>query len=121
VRRYRNQGRSLRSLWEEVDGTPERIKHAPLDKDNVKASRGEIHLNKDQCKGCGYCIEFCPKKVLEESDEINARGVRPARVAHEEDCIMCDFCTAICPDFAIFVVEKSGGVEKVKVKGDKHD
>jgi len=100
---------------------PERIKHAPLDKDKVKASRGEIHLIKDQCKGCGYCIEYCPKKVLEESDEINARGVRPARVAHEEDCIMCDFCTAVCPDFAIFVVEKSGGVEKVKVKGDKHD
>jgi len=100
---------------------PERIKHAPLDKDTVKASRGEIHLIKDQCKGCGYCIEYCPKKVLEESDEINARGVRPARVAHEEDCIMCDFCTAVCPDFAIFVVEKSEGIEKVKVKGDKHD
>ena len=100
---------------------PERIKHAPLDKDKMKASRGEIHLIKDQCKGCGYCIEFCPKKVLEESDEINARGVRPARVAHEEDCIMCDFCTAVCPDFAIFVVEKSEGVDKVKVKGDQHD
>jgi 2-oxoglutarate ferredoxin oxidoreductase subunit delta len=100
---------------------PERIKHAPLDKDKVKASRGEVHLIKDECKGCGYCIEFCPKNVLEESDEINARGVHPPRVAHEEDCIMCGFCTAVCPDFAIYVVEKPQGVEKVEVKSGKHD
>jgi NAD-dependent dihydropyrimidine dehydrogenase PreA subunit len=59
--------------------------------------------------------------VLEESDEINARGVHPPRIAHEEDCIMCGFCTAVCPDFAIYVVEKLQGVEKVEVKGGKHD
>jgi formate hydrogenlyase subunit 6/NADH:ubiquinone oxidoreductase subunit I len=34
---------------------------------------------------------------------------------------MCDFCTAVCPDFAIYVVEKLQGVEKVEVKGGKHD
>ena len=100
---------------------PERIKHAPLDRDKVRASKGEVHLIKDECKGCGYCIEFCPKKVLEESDEINARGVHPPRIAHEEDCIMCGFCTAVCPDFAIYVVEKPQVVEKVEVKGGKHD
>jgi len=93
---------------------PERIKHAPLDKDNVKQVRGEIHLIKDQCKGCGYCIEFCPKKVLEESEEINARGVHPPKVAREEDCIMCGFCTAVCPDFAIYVVEKPEAKQEVK-------
>lgn len=100
---------------------PERIKHAPLDRDKVRASKGEVHLIKNECKGCGYCIEFCPKKVLEESDEINARGVHPPRIAHEEDCILCGFCTAVCPDFAIYVIEKPQVVEKVEVKSGKHD
>jgi 2-oxoglutarate ferredoxin oxidoreductase subunit delta len=85
---------------------PERIKHAPLDSKDVRPPQAEIHLIKDQCKGCGYCIEFCPRRVLEESDEINARGVKPPRIADESKCILCLFCTAVCPDFAIFVVEK---------------
>ncbi|MBX5327838.1 MAG: 4Fe-4S binding protein [Candidatus Bathyarchaeota archaeon] len=86
---------------------PERIKHQPLDKEKVKPPQAQIYLIKDQCKGCGFCIQFCPKKVLEESQEINARGVHPPKVVDESKCIICSFCTAICPDFAIFVTEKS--------------
>ena len=85
---------------------PERIRHAALDKETMKQVKTEIHLIKDECKGCGYCIEYCPRKVLEESDEINARGVHPPRVVDESKCMNCGFCTAVCPDFAIFVVEK---------------
>jgi 2-oxoglutarate ferredoxin oxidoreductase subunit delta len=85
---------------------PERVRHAPLDLEKVKPARAEIHLIKDECKGCGYCIEFCPMKVLEESDEINARGVHPPRIVDESKCAICSFCSVICPDFAIFVVEK---------------
>jgi 2-oxoglutarate ferredoxin oxidoreductase subunit delta len=90
---------------------PERITHAPLDSKNLKHPEAEIHLLKDQCKGCGYCIEFCPKKVLEESNEINARGVHPPRVVDESECILCGFCTAVCPDFAIYVVQKQSEKE----------
>jgi 2-oxoglutarate ferredoxin oxidoreductase subunit delta len=90
---------------------PERIRHPPLDSDKIKRPVAEIHLLKDQCKGCGYCIEFCPKKVLEESEEINARGVRPPKIVDESACIICSFCSAVCPDFAIFVVEKNAKKE----------
>jgi 2-oxoglutarate ferredoxin oxidoreductase subunit delta len=85
---------------------PERIRHAALDKEKIKQVKIEIHLIKDECKGCGYCIEYCPRKVLEESDEINAKGVHPPRIVDESKCMNCGFCTAVCPDFAIFVVEK---------------
>jgi 2-oxoglutarate ferredoxin oxidoreductase subunit delta len=85
---------------------PERIKHKPLDIEKFKPSKGEIHLITDQCKGCGYCIEFCPKQVLEESTEINARGVHPPKIVDEDKCIVCGFCTAVCPDFAIYVIER---------------
>ena len=85
---------------------PERIKHAPLDSKELKRPKVTIHLIKDQCKGCGYCIEFCPKKIFEESEEINARGVHPPKIVDESKCLLCSFCTAVCPDFAIFVTEK---------------
>lgn len=85
---------------------PERITRSPIDSKQAKPKKAEIHLIKDQCKGCGYCIRFCPKKVLEESQEINARGVRPPKIVDESKCVICSFCTAVCPDFAIFVTEK---------------
>ena len=93
---------------------PERIKHKPLDSDKIQHPKAEIHLIKNQCKGCGYCISFCPKKVLEESDEINARGVHPPRVVDESQCILCSFCSVVCPDFAIFVLERKNNGEGVK-------
>lgn len=85
---------------------PVRLWRTPLDSEKVKLPKAEIHIIKDQCKGCGFCIQFCPKKVLEESEEINVRGVHPPKIVDEDKCIICVFCTAVCPDFAIFVVEK---------------
>jgi 2-oxoglutarate ferredoxin oxidoreductase subunit delta len=86
---------------------PERIRHPPLDGKNVKLPKAEVHLIKDQCRGCNYCIQFCPGKVLEESQEINARGVHPPQIVDESKCFVCNFCTAVCPDFAIFITEKT--------------
>ncbi|MDI6690380.1 MAG: 4Fe-4S binding protein [Candidatus Bathyarchaeota archaeon] len=85
---------------------PVRLWRKPLDAEKVKLPKAEIHILKNQCKGCGFCIQFCPKKVLEESEEINARGVHPPKVVDESKCIICSFCTSVCPDFAIFIVEK---------------
>ena len=59
---------------------PVRLWRTPLDTEKVKLPKAEIHIIKDQCKGCGFCIQFCPKKVLEESEEINARGVHLLRL-----------------------------------------
>ncbi|MEM3627444.1 MAG: 4Fe-4S binding protein, partial [Candidatus Bathyarchaeia archaeon] len=39
---------------------PERLWRVPLDVEKVKLPKAEIHIIKDQCKGCGYCISFCP-------------------------------------------------------------
>jgi 2-oxoglutarate ferredoxin oxidoreductase subunit delta len=85
---------------------PVRLWRTPLDTEKVKLPKAQIHIIKDECKGCGFCIQFCPKKVLEESEEINARGVHPPRIVDEDKCIICSFCTSVCPDFAIFVLEK---------------
>jgi 2-oxoglutarate ferredoxin oxidoreductase subunit delta len=60
----------------------------------------------DRCKGCSFCIEFCPKHVLEQSSKLNVRGVHPPQVKHEELCVGCGICEELCPDMAIFLVDK---------------
>jgi len=85
---------------------PLRLWRKPLDAEKIKVPQGEVYIIKDRCKGCGFCIEFCPKEVLEASEEFNKRGVHPPKVKDESKCVLCGFCEAICPDFAIFSVEK---------------
>lgn len=93
---------------------PLRMWRKPLDADKIKIPRGEVHIIKDRCKGCGLCIEFCPRDVLEVSEEFNIKGVHPPRVKDETRCALCGFCEVICPEFAIFSVEKEGGIMQVE-------
>lgn len=58
-----------------------------------------IHVFPEWCKGCGICVAFCPKKVLEMKDG-KAIVVRP------EDCVGCYLCARRCPDFAIGIAKK---------------
>ncbi len=62
---------------------------------------GIIYLRPNRCKGCGFCIAFCPPKVLEFSEEFNAQGYHPPRLANPDGCTGCDLCGLYCPDFAI--------------------
>jgi NAD-dependent dihydropyrimidine dehydrogenase PreA subunit len=66
--------------------------------------KGRVYLIPSRCKGCGFCWEFCPHGVLEESDEINAKGYHLPRVraGKETRCIDCKICMTLCPEFAIF-------------------
>ena len=75
----------------------------PLDIDGIEVERGKIYIIDDRCKGCGYCVEFCPKKVLVVSDRFNVKGYHPPEVAYPERCVACGLCQLICPDFAIIV------------------
>ncbi len=85
---------------------PQKLWRKPLDADKVKLPKAEIHIIRDFCKGCSFCIEFCPKEVLEKSDQINKRGAYPPKAEDEDKCTLCGFCTAICPEFAIYTIEK---------------
>jgi 2-oxoglutarate ferredoxin oxidoreductase subunit delta len=58
----------------------------------------EHRIDRDWCKGCGICVHFCPKQVLELDEEEKAFAARP------EQCICCALCEMRCPDLAIEVV-----------------
>lgn len=72
-----------------------------------------ITIIKDFCKGCGFCIEYCPKKVYEFSEEMNKKGYRLPCALRVEECTECGLCDLYCPDFAIVL-------EKTKKKGSIH-
>lgn len=73
----------------------------PLDLDHTKSRHYRIQVLKDRCKGCRLCIEFCPRQVLKESEELNSKGYRIVRAEREKDCLNCGLCELICPEFAI--------------------
>jgi len=80
-----------------------------LDAVAFPVSNGQVHVVAQRCKGCSFCIEFCPRDVLVESEETNAKGFHFPVVAQDkvEDCAHCEFCTIVCPEFAIYTVEQS--------------
>lgn len=81
----------------------------PFDKTKMATTPAKVAIDKDRCKGCGYCAEFCPTMALAMSQEMNARGYIFPIIVDESKCLGCDLCEAICPDFAIHVVVRGGG------------
>ena len=69
----------------------------------------KIEIVKDRCKGCSFCIEFCPRHVLVKSNEFNKKGYTVAAAANPDDCNNCGLCVLICPDFAVKVTAAEGG------------
>ena len=66
----------------------------------------KLTFQTDLCKGCGLCVEACPKGVLAiAKDKINLKGYSPVWAAAPEKCIACAFCATMCPD-CIITVEK---------------
>lgn len=57
------------------------------------------------CDSCELCIEFCPRDVLEVSEEFNSRMLHPVKAVHQEECTGCLQCERICPSVSIFIQE----------------
>ncbi|MFB0515845.1 MAG: ferredoxin family protein [Candidatus Neomarinimicrobiota bacterium] len=77
----------------------------PLDLEEIEIPHGEIHLIVDRCKGCGFCVEYCPRDVLELSTEFNRKGYHYPNILNQGSCVNCNLCEMICPEFAIFCLE----------------
>ncbi|NLD38654.1 MAG: ferredoxin family protein [Desulfatiglans sp.] len=74
----------------------------PYDTDVIKIAKGRVVIIEERCKGCGYCIEFCPRSVLAFSKGFNKKGYHLPVAQNPNECVNCHYCEIICPEFAIF-------------------
>ncbi|WP_278246899.1 indolepyruvate ferredoxin oxidoreductase subunit alpha [Alkaliphilus transvaalensis] len=55
-----------------------------------------LKVIEEWCKGCGICVAFCPKSVLEmNNDKVAINDI--------DKCIKCGLCELRCPDYAIYL------------------
>lgn len=82
----------------------------PLNLDRMSVPRGQVFLIPERCKGCEICIRFCPCEVLQVSEGTNEKGYHYPEVApgKETACVHCQFCTLVCPEFAIYTLPYNG-------------
>jgi len=63
-----------------------------------------VSFRTDSCKGCGLCVDACPKGLLQISkDKINKKGHHPAEIVKPDECVGCASCALMCPDCVIKV------------------
>ncbi len=63
-----------------------------------------IRVDDKYCKGCGLCVDACPKHILAlDKKSMNAKGYHPAGLIEGAECSGCASCASMCPDAAITV------------------
>ena len=64
----------------------------------------KLTFKEELCKGCGLCVNACPKGILQLSKtKLNAKAHTPVEQTDPEKCIGCAFCAMMCPDCVIKV------------------
>ena len=51
---------------------------------------------RDDCTGCGACLEICPKKAISYRDDHEGF---PTPAINQDLCVECGLCRKVCPVF----------------------
>jgi NAD-dependent dihydropyrimidine dehydrogenase PreA subunit len=74
-------------------------------------AKGKVEVNREECKGCGLCIDSCPPKGLTLSVDLNRYGVHPAQYVGEV-CSGCGICYFVCPEPGAITVYRMAAQQK---------
>ena len=66
-----------------------------------------VWVDTTKCKACDVCVSVCPAGVLAMKPEPTSTLGAMISIVAEESCIGCNDCELSCPDFAIYVADKS--------------
>lgn len=67
-----------------------------------QGDKGTLTVFAGLCKGCGLCIQKCPKECLGWSLNLGVYGT-PTVQPDMDKCIACGTCAKVCPDCAIAI------------------
>lgn len=62
-----------------------------------KANKGFVEIDREECKGCGLCVESCAQKVLRLGTHLNHFGYHSAEYTGS-GCNGCGLCFYACPE-----------------------
>jgi len=65
----------------------------------------KVVIDIQKCKGCGLCLEVCPKNILNFSSKYNEAGYNYVECIDDDSCIVCKSCAIVCPDL-VFTLYK---------------
>jgi len=68
-----------------------------------------IYIDPRFCKGCGLCLHFCRRGVLNVSANTNQMGYHFVEAVHPEQCVGCRMCASMCGESAITLQKESVG------------
>lgn len=72
-------------------------------------AKGEVIINKQFCKGCGFCAHFCTKGCFRHpTEELTFLGFPLPEFAEPEKCIACGICAQLCMGNCIEVYKIEG-------------
>lgn len=66
-----------------------------------------VWVNTARCKACDICVDACPAGVLSMKADASSTLGAMIDIIAPDSCIGCNECELSCPDFAIYVAEKS--------------
>ena len=65
--------------------------------------KGHVQIDTERCKGCNFCVDYCPKKSISLSEELNLKGYFVAAFDPDDGCTGCGVCAVMCPEVAVEV------------------
>ncbi|MBI4595662.1 MAG: 4Fe-4S binding protein [Candidatus Tectomicrobia bacterium] len=78
-------------------------------------TKGEITIDEDVCKGCGYCALFCRRSCISiPGDRFTPQGYFLPLFSSPELCNACGICGWMCPHFAIQVYKMPEAGHEIK-------
>jgi 2-oxoglutarate ferredoxin oxidoreductase subunit delta len=63
----------------------------------------KIKIDKEKCKGCLLCLNFCPRGAIKKSEKLNKLGLNFVEYKDSDACLGCMMCAIVCPDCCIEV------------------
>lgn len=78
-----------------------------------------VVIESSQCKGCGLCVETCPRDCIYIGSELNSIGYLYARF-ESETCNACALCFYVCPEPGAVTVIRDRGSREVSSAGERN-